>query len=240
MIIVITFIGLLFVIIGRIVTLKNAKNLLSGYNTMSQNEKLNIDIVSYVTFFKQFHYKIGILIIICGFVTYFVFPPLAVLMMIVIIFSGYSFFIWKAQHFQRKRSNFQILTNKLIILFLMGVQISILVLFYFSVKDVQIKIDTTKITILGMPKSTIFLENIAEVKLIDTLPSMLHKTKGFAVGSIFKGIFVVKKYGKVNLQITDMSPPYLYLSTKDKDKYIISFKHQNEKEIYENINTIIE
>jgi len=239
MIFVIIFIGLLFVLIGRIVTQKNAKYLLSGYNTMSQNEKLDIEIKSYVTFFKLFHYKIGILIIICGILSYFVYPPLGALMMIVIIFSGYSFFIWRAQQFQSKNSNYQIFSNKLVILFLMGVQISFMVLFYKGLKDVSVMYDATKITILGMPKCTIFLENIAEVKLIDTLPSLLHKTKGFAVGSIFKGIFIVKKYGKVNLQITDMSAPFLYLSTKDKDKFIISFKRQNENEIFHNIITIL-
>lgn len=50
MIYVIIGMGLLFIAIGNILTLGNAKYLLSGYNTMSDEERMKVDIEPVVTY----------------------------------------------------------------------------------------------------------------------------------------------------------------------------------------------
>src|SRR5690606_12589644 len=71
-----TLIGmsLLFIAIGFIVTVNNAKYLLAGYNTMSKAEQDQVDIKTYITYFRKFHlflgtsfFLIGMLLIYSGF-----------------------------------------------------------------------------------------------------------------------------------------------------------------------------
>ena len=68
-----TIIGmsLLFVAIAFLVTEKNAKYLLAGYNTMNEENREKVDIKCYMRFFKRFHIFLGISLLIIGLVLYF-------------------------------------------------------------------------------------------------------------------------------------------------------------------------
>lgn len=49
------FISALFIGIGVILNERNAKYLLSGYNTLSEEEQSRVDIKDYLKFFRSFH-----------------------------------------------------------------------------------------------------------------------------------------------------------------------------------------
>src|SRR5690606_38169549 len=70
-----TLIGmsLLFVAIGFIVTENNAKYLLSGYSTMSGEERKKVNIKEYIPYFKKFHIFLGASFLVFGLaLTYFI------------------------------------------------------------------------------------------------------------------------------------------------------------------------
>lgn len=60
MIYVITGISLLFVAIGLIVTKRNAKYLLSGYNIINEEDRKKVDSKAYIPYFRNFHIFLGI------------------------------------------------------------------------------------------------------------------------------------------------------------------------------------
>ena len=55
MIVPIIILSLIFIGISFLINQNNAKDLLSGYNTMSDVEKQNFDIATYVPYFKKFN-----------------------------------------------------------------------------------------------------------------------------------------------------------------------------------------
>ena len=57
---IIIAISIFFVCIAFVVTEKNAKYLLSGYNTMSAEERKNVDLHSLITYFRNFFIFLGI------------------------------------------------------------------------------------------------------------------------------------------------------------------------------------
>ncbi|WP_041252056.1 DUF3784 domain-containing protein [Flavobacterium indicum] len=71
MIFAITFLSLIFLGLAFLVTENNAKYLLSGYNTMSEEERQKFDIKSYIAYIKNFHIFLGISIFIIGSILYY-------------------------------------------------------------------------------------------------------------------------------------------------------------------------
>lgn len=55
MIIVSILLAFIFIGIGFLISEKNAKYLLSGYNTMSEEDKKNFNLTEYLKFFRKFH-----------------------------------------------------------------------------------------------------------------------------------------------------------------------------------------
>lgn len=62
------FVGmsLLFIAIGFIVTENNAKYVLSGYNTMNEEDRKKVDIKKYIPYFRNFHIFLGISYLVLG------------------------------------------------------------------------------------------------------------------------------------------------------------------------------
>ncbi len=56
----ILIVSVIFIAIGFILTENNAKYLLSGYNTMSEEERKKVDIKAYISYFQKFHIFLGI------------------------------------------------------------------------------------------------------------------------------------------------------------------------------------
>ena len=57
---IIFILGAIFFSLGFILTEKNAKHLLAGYNTMSKEKQAKADIAAYVRFFRRFHLFLGV------------------------------------------------------------------------------------------------------------------------------------------------------------------------------------
>ena len=64
---VIVAIGVFLTALAFLVTEKNAKFLLSGYNTMSAEERKNVDIRSLIRYFKRFFISLGLSFLLISF-----------------------------------------------------------------------------------------------------------------------------------------------------------------------------
>lgn len=85
----------IFLLIAFAVTKENAKYLLSGYNTMSDEARKRVDIVSYLAFFKRFHCFLAIMVVVLAFVLSFLLSTNEVLLISIGIFpiASYIYFL---------------------------------------------------------------------------------------------------------------------------------------------------
>lgn len=70
MILLLILIAIILFATGYIITPNNADNLLSGYNTLSQEDKNKVDIIAYSKFFKKFHKILAITLFLIGLLFY--------------------------------------------------------------------------------------------------------------------------------------------------------------------------
>lgn len=100
-----TLIGmsLFFVALGFLLTEHNAKYLLAGYNTMSEEKRKNVNIKGYLQFFRSFHIFLGISFLIIGLIAHIFFGEVitgAAISLYPIV--AYAYFIWKGSKYQTK------------------------------------------------------------------------------------------------------------------------------------------
>ncbi|WP_448607435.1 DUF3784 domain-containing protein [Paenimyroides ceti] len=68
----VVILAIIFVVLGTILTTKNADSLLSGYNTMSDEKRRNIEIEQLIPFLNRSFKTIGLIILITGTFAYFI------------------------------------------------------------------------------------------------------------------------------------------------------------------------
>ena len=102
MIFVVLFLGFLFLAIGRLLTVGNARFLLAGYNTMSEEERQGFDLEGYVPFFRRFHLFLGLSFLAggCG-LYYLVDLDAAGVFLGVYPIVAYIYFLWASRRFYR-------------------------------------------------------------------------------------------------------------------------------------------
>jgi hypothetical protein len=100
MIYVLIVISLLFVAIGFILSEKNARYLLSGYNLMSEKDRQKFDIAAYVPYFRNFHVGLGVSIFVIGLpLTYGVSELAGMLFLVAYPILAYVYFLLASTKF---------------------------------------------------------------------------------------------------------------------------------------------
>ena len=121
--------SLLFVAIGFIVTENNAKYLLSGYNTMSEAERKQFDIKTFISYFRKFHIFLGSSFLVFGLIlTYFVNPNVGGIFLGIYPLLAYFFLVWKSFKYSKVMSTKK---NKISIYILVGTLIFVIGIFFF-------------------------------------------------------------------------------------------------------------
>ncbi|OYX27747.1 MAG: hypothetical protein B7Z06_03495 [Flavobacteriales bacterium 32-35-8] len=100
--IIIVTIGLLFIGIGFLLTENNASQLLSGYNTMTKEERKKFNLKDYLPFFRKFHIFLGISIIVISLIIYQFSEKSLVFSLVLYPILAYIYFIWKSSYYQIK------------------------------------------------------------------------------------------------------------------------------------------
>lgn len=222
-----TLIGmsLLFIVIGFIVTENNAKYLLAGYNTMSNEERKKVDIKAYIGYFKKFHlflgasfFLIGILLIYSGLenetsIFIVAYPLLA-----------YIYFIaTSTKYFNAKK-------NKIGALLLGIGLIFIVVIFMRDFKETKLILNSNSIEFKGGYGEIIPLDSIKNIELANNKLKIVRRITGFSAGTIKKGFYKTDKGEVVKLILNaDIKPYILITKLNDKKVYYSSKEESNEK-----------
>lgn len=102
MIIALIFVNIIFLAIAKYINTENAKFFLAGYNTMSEKERNNFDLVSYLKFFKSFFIKLTFYSTIIFTVTYFLYSEeVAAIVWCISLIVPWPFFIIKSQKYSK-------------------------------------------------------------------------------------------------------------------------------------------
>ncbi|MFA7274198.1 MAG: DUF3784 domain-containing protein [Crocinitomicaceae bacterium] len=210
--------SLLFIVIGYLVTENNAQYLLSGYNTMSKEERENFDIASYIPYFRRFHLVLGISFFTIGSIlTYFGAENTAGIFLIVYPILAYVYFIVSGSKYTKEISK---KSSKVGVAILLITLFFVLGLLGFGFKENTLKIESENIEFQGSYGEKLLKSTILSVELVHKLPKITLKTNGFALGTIKKGYFKTNEGEIVKLILNaDQSPLLLFTKTNGQKIY---------------------
>ena len=223
-------ISLLFVLIGFIVTENNARYLLAGYNTMSEEERKKVDIKSYIPHFRRFHIFLGVSFLLLGiiFTTLLsenaggifiaVYPVLAYIYFIATS-SKYS----KGNNMKSYRPAFFILIGSLI--FVVG-------LLLYGHKENKLIFDSEGITFKGSYGETLTPSEIKSIELVAQLPEITMRTNGFSNGDVHKGYFKTESGEIIKMILNADHKPYILVTKSDDKKIYFSAKEVSNEKIF--------
>lgn len=230
-----TLIGmsLLFIAIGFIVTENNAKYLLAGYNTMSDEEQKKVDLKTYITYFRKFHIFLGISFFAIGtLVTYFVDESVTSIFIVAYTIVAYIYFIaTSAKYFSTKKNKIGVYLLVLILIFIVG-------MFIRDFKETKLILNSNSIEFKGNYGETIPFETIKSIQLVNEKPKIIRRTNGFSAGTIKKGYYKTDKGEIVKLILNAENKPYILIIKSDGKKIYYSAKEESNEKLFEEIKTI--
>lgn len=259
MIYVILFMGLLFLGIGRLLTVGNAGQLLAGYNTMSEEERRGFDLEGYIPFFRRFHWFLGLSFLAGGFGLYYLVDvDVAGIFLGVYPILAYIYFLWASRRFYRTAgeagsagSSGAIKSSIVGIWVLVGSLVFVLGIMALGYQEDRLTVQTLSgnptsseiqefsIRIGGMYGETIPLSDIQSIALLDTLPKITFRENGFALGRISKGYFRTADKERVKLILNARKPPYILITKTNGRKIYYSARSGSTLEQYQQLESIL-
>jgi hypothetical protein len=209
-------IGLLFFLIGSILTVDNSKYLLSGYNSLNEEERSKIDIKPFVKFFRRFHFFLSFSFSIIGILFYLTVDKLFSELFIVFFpFVAYIFFfVYISYYFRNTNNKSGLIVSLILILIIIIISIQL----FIDLKTDRIVIQNNYLIIEGNYGERIDKKDILSYKLLDSLPIFSQKIDGFAMGNVKKGIFLTKYNDTVKLIIHSEKQPFIEIERKNNLK----------------------
>ncbi|WP_140485107.1 DUF3784 domain-containing protein [Flavobacterium sp. GSA192] len=227
-----TLIGmsLLFIAIGFIVNEHNAKYLLSGYNTMSEEEQKKVNIKAYIQYFRKFHLFLGISFFPIGtLLTYFIDENATGVFIGIYPILAYTFFIATSfKYFNSKK-------NKIGVFILLGALILIIGFLGRDLQENKMFINSETIEFQGSYGEIVPLKTIKSIELVSDKPKITLRTNGFSLGSVKKGYFKTDKGEIVKLILNGDNKPYILLTKLDGKKIYYSAKEESNEKLFEEI-----
>jgi hypothetical protein len=225
-----------FTSIGFLVTEKNVKYLMAGYNTMSDEQRKNVDIRSLIKFSRQFHVFLGIsFLLIGGGLTYLAGQSATGIFMAIYPILAYIYFIpGLAKFYKGQKNNW----NKAAIIILVCTLVFIAGLFIVNMKEDKLLIVFDGIEIQGVYGEVIPFPEILSVELVNQLPQITMRSNGFALGLIYKGYFKTSNGEVIKLILNSDKKPYIMITMKNNRRIYFSSGTGINEEIYTQLQNI--
>ncbi|MCB9015571.1 MAG: DUF3784 domain-containing protein [Lentimicrobiaceae bacterium] len=215
-------VGLFMIGIGFLV--KSAPDLIAGYNTMSAEQKKNVDIDGLSTYMRNGLIIIGLSIIIGYYLFKWIgFTMIANSMILIVTIVGVTVLVVKAQRFDNNKKKKTKLTYLIPGL---GFILAIVLITYGLIPS-KVIFNKDSVQFSGMYGIEFKIAEIESVKLVDSLPEIKMRTNGFSFGTVKKGFFDLNEFGKCRLLIHSEKPPYLIVSKENGEKTITNFKEKS-------------
>lgn len=238
MIYLIIALGVLFASLSFILNKNNARYLLSGYNTMSAEERASYPLDSFLRFFKRFHIFLGISFLVLGLALYyFVDEGTAAMFIGIYPILAYMYFIWQSGSFQSKHDHAKKI-NRWALGILGFVLVFVLALSFMGRKEDRIYWAGETLTITGMYGTELEATDIISIDLVPELPAIDRKKHGFALGQQYKGRFKTAEGEEVLLVLNSMQRPFIKISSSSDTPIYYSSGTEKNEEIFQNISRL--
>ncbi|WP_339715494.1 DUF3784 domain-containing protein [uncultured Kriegella sp.] len=234
---VIIGIGLLFIGIGFLITEKNAKYLLSGYNTMSKEQRDKVELKPYLAHFRKFHIFLGLSFMVIALVLNYLSPNIGGIFLVVYPILAYSYFMWTSRGYFKnvKSSRTQLKVGMAI---LIGTLVFVGAIFYLGYQEDEIIFDKNQITLEGFYGEEIDPSEIQSVKVIEQLPEIKKRTNGFSSGTVHKGYFKLEDGKRVKLILNNEAKPYVMITKNNGEQIYYSSRSKSNQEIYNQLKNL--
>lgn len=224
--------GAIFVFIGLAVHVFKWYSMISGYNTMSKEQKANVDVEGLSKAVGIFCYVNGGLFLLTGILSALgvevsVFIPFGVLLV------STPYFVSSVRKYD-KNTETQKAAKGLNWTMLITL-VLVAVLFFFATRPTNINVGDEGIQITGLYGGTYTWESIESVSLEDTLPKIEMRTNGSKVGSHLKGYFRTTEFGQVKMALDAAKPPFIYMRTDGKMFIFNAGDSEKTRQLYEEI-----
>lgn len=229
--------GVLFAAIGLIVTENNAKYLLSGYNTMSEEDRKSVDIKAYIPYFRKFHLFLGASLFLLGSAfTYLISEGAAGIFLSVYPILAYIYFFITGGKY-RKAGSFK--RNTMALVILVGTLVFVVGLMGYGLKEDILILESDTVVFKGSYGEKFTHSEIQSIELVDQLPHITFKTNGFGLGSVRKGYFRTKEKEVVKLILNGDQKPIILFTKTDGKKIYYSARSTSIEDIIKEIRQIL-
>ncbi|MEK4700710.1 DUF3784 domain-containing protein [Solibacillus sp. FSL R7-0668] len=223
----------LFIFLGFAIQRLKWHFLISGYNTMTKEQKENVDVEGLAKLMGNYLYALAILFIVVGLVDYLEYSNLILpLLSLILVFT--IIVVVKAQKFDhnlfddngkwKPGASKNLKRQGMIIVITL---IIVAVILYFSLQPTGVAVTENEVEIAGMYGDTYEFASMEQVTLLEALPEIALRTNGSAVGSKLKGHFKFENGDKAKLFVDTKNPPFIQFI--DEGKTVI-FNLQTEAE----------
>ena len=211
------FVAFVLAILGVMIRYLKWYWLISGYNTMSAERKRKVDIEELGKFMGNSLFLMAGVLGTGSVLTYFEVPGVSLAVPIVLV-ALIIYILVKAQQFDSGTRNPDgtVKTSTKIILgsiFAFFAVIGILIFSNTSASGVEVNVESVQIK--GLYGVKIMMDNIYEIELVESMPTVLRRTNGFSAGGTLKGHFELKNIGRARLYVNTKKPPFIYIYTVD-------------------------
>lgn len=229
--------SLLFVAVGFILTENNAAQLLSGYNTMAEEDRKKVDIKGYIPYFKKFHIFLGTSLFVFGVILiYFVDVNVGWVFVAVYPIMAYIYFGITSSKFSKGKKTMK---DKFALLFLVAVLTAVIGGLTYEFEENKLLFDSEKIEFEGSYGEILTADQIKSIELVEKLPKITIKTGGFALGTVKKGYFKTENGEKIKLILNDANKPYILVIKKNGGKIYYSAKEDSNEEILNGLKEVL-
>lgn len=213
--------GVFLIVMGLTIHVFKWYFLISGYNTMPEEKKANVDVKGLGRLIGIYFYVNGAVSIAAG--VFYALEPGKILISVIAFFMFSTFYVViRAQKYDgnlydengklRKGAWKQLVIPGAICVVTL---IFVAVVMYFSYQPTRVSFLEEGIQIHGMYGEVYTWESIENVSLKEELPTIQIRTNGSALGSKLKGHFKTKELGSVKLFVNTENPPFIYLETNN-------------------------
>ncbi len=201
MIYIILGIGIFLGLLGVVVTENNAKYILAGYNTMSDEERALVDLPAFLKYFRNFHMILSVSFMVFSWLLMaFVGNAATIVFICAYPIILYGFFTFDSQRFIKGHTS-QAGTRVAIAMLAFSL-ISVVGLLYWGFRDNDIITEEDQLRLTGPYRVNIPYDSITQIEIVDQLPAITAKANGFATGDMLKGHFVMENGEHITLMIS--------------------------------------
>lgn len=216
--------------LGTFVNLAKTPHLISGYQQMSEDDKLKFELIAFSQFFKQFHLYLGVSFLVLSLLSYHLLSDIYTGFFVISypIFA-YIYFVYSIQKFNPTKNKSKAFVSILVFSFIIIITAFMMLM---GLQNNKMTISNKNVHISGIYSESFSLDEVEDISLLDTLPIILRKQNAYAIGDIKKGYFKLSNHEKIKLILNSNASPFIHIRLKSGKNIIYSINSSDNQRLY--------